>query len=116
MSRSLAVPMLVLAAVLGCAARASAQPPVTDPTAPPDRSVAGRVDTTRPPLLLQSTSVSLTSRSAVINSEIVTVGAVIEGARVMSIEPGTVTLRTGTETTVLRLIRAPIKQPSRQER
>ena len=106
-----------IAAALFCSFSAGAErPPVTDPTAPPHsvatpaaRSNAG----TSAPLLLHSTRISDTKRSAVISNRAVVIGSRIDGAVVTAIEPGQVTLARGSESIVLRLLLPPVKRPAK---
>jgi len=108
---------LLLAAFLSCSLPAGAErPPVTDPTAPPysvatpaARSNAG----TSLPLLLHSTRIAYSSRSAVISNRSVVIGSRIDGAVVTKIEQGQVTLARGSETIVLRLLLPPVKRPAK---
>jgi len=111
------VATLFMIALLLCSLSAAAErPPVTDPTEPPHRmatpaawSNAG----TSVPLLLYSTRVADSSRSAVINSQAVVIGSRIEGAVVTAIEQGHVTLARGSESIVLRLLLPPVKRPAK---
>jgi len=72
-------------------------PAITDPTIAPGSDVAISDPSAAPQLRLKSTQVSNSSRSAVINDRIVTPGSKVNGATVLSIEPGRVQLRRGTE-------------------
>jgi hypothetical protein len=107
----------LLATAVFCAAAMADRPAVTDPTAPPYKVAIGSA--TRPvqardePLLLHSTHVARSSRSAVINSQVVAIGSRIDGAVVTAIEQGRVTLNRGSESIVLRLILPPVKRPAK---
>lgn len=108
---------LLVTGLCCCAfAGADEQPPVTDPTEPPHMS-AGRAlgSTPAEPLLLHSTHVAASSRSAVVNRKVVAVGSRINGAVVTAIEPGLVTLRRGSESISLRLELPPVKNPAKDE-
>ncbi|MEX2126370.1 MAG: hypothetical protein WD795_20925 [Woeseia sp.] len=109
---------LLATALIGCtAAMAADRPPVTDPTAPPHkaaiRSAAGAVHSRDEVLLLHSTHVSPSTRSAVINNQVVVIGSRIDGAVVTAIEQGRVTLDRNSESIVLRLILPPVKRPAK---
>jgi hypothetical protein len=97
------------------AALAADPPPVTDPTAPPYeiRSEIPSATVQGSPLLLQSTHVSRSSRSAVINDRVVAVGSRIDGAVVTAIEQGRVTLRRDAESIVLTLLLPPVKRAAK---
>jgi len=103
----------ILAAALWLAASPAnaGDPLLKDPTAAPGLPVAGKHGEKAPALQLRSTSVSATSRSAVINDRIVTTGSRIYGATVISIEPGRVHLQRGSKQFVLRLPSPSVKRP-----
>ena len=82
--------------------------PVTDPTRPPYPAASVSAQPHDKALLLYSTQVSDTRRSAVINDRVVTVGSRIADAVVTAIAQGRVTLRRDSETIVLQLIATPI--------
>lgn len=86
--------------------------PITDPTRPPHGFAATAAKPLRDELLLYSTQVSDSKRTAVVNRRIVTVGSRVAGAVVTAIEQGRVTLRRGSETIVLRLIETPVRRDS----
>ena len=90
--------------------------PITDPTRPPYRSVALPGAALGEALLLRSTHVSPTKRTAVINSRIVAVGSRIAGAVVTDIEQGRVTLRRDSDVIVLQLIATPVSRPAEDSR
>lgn len=107
----------LIAAALFCSFSAAAErPPVTDPTAPPHSvaTPAGRSNAgTSAPLLLHSTRIADSNRSAVISNRAVVIGSRIDGAVVTAIEPGQVTLARGSESIVLRLLLPPVKRPAK---
>lgn len=105
----LAVTLLLVASAVS----AADEPPVSDPTRPPGYAFAAKRKNTDDTLLLFSTSVSPSVQSAVINNQVVTVGAHIAGAVVIAIEQGRVTLRRGSEAIVLQLFNPPVKRPAR---
>jgi len=88
---------------------------VTDPTAPPYRTMSEAYQSPAgdKPLLLYSTQVATSSRSAVVNNQVVAVGSYIDGAVVTAIEQGQVTLTRGTEAIVLRLLLPSVKRPAK---
>lgn len=115
--------VLLLAGVAPCAVLAEAQgglnahePALRDPTRPPDlrpaRAPASKADSR---LRLSSTLVSGERRTAIINGRIVAVGDRIQGARLLSIEPGRVRLRRQGREITLRLLAQNVKKPSRNE-
>jgi hypothetical protein len=104
-----ALALAALLAFAACAARA-AEPPITDPTMPPGFSSVGRDSVAGTPLKLQSTRVSASSRSAVINDHIVSPGSRVGGATVISIEPGRVVLQRGKELVTLRMPSSQVKR------
>ncbi len=104
-----ALALAALLALAGCSARA-AEPPITDPTMPPGFSSIARDPVAGTPLKLQSTQVSASSRSAVINNHIVTTGSRVGGATVLSIEPGRVVLQRGKELVTLRMPSSQVKR------
>ncbi len=87
--------------------------PVTDPTRPPQTSSAVKAMTAFDSLLLYSTHVSTTRKSAVINNQVVTTGSRIAGAVVTEIVQGRVSLGRGSEVIVLQLFPSPIKRPAK---
>lgn len=87
--------------------------PVTDPTRPPQKLSAVKVVSALDKLLLYSTHVSATRKSAVINNQVVTTGSRIAGAMVTDIMQGRVLLRRGSEVIVLQLFPSPIKRPAK---
>ncbi len=87
--------------------------PVTDPTRPPQTLSAVKAMSALDNLLLYSTHVSTTRRSAVINNQVVTTGSRIAGAMVTDIVQGRVSLRRGSEVIVLQLFPSPIKRPAK---
>jgi hypothetical protein len=106
--------LLLAMTAFASASAVAGEPAVTDPTAPPHRSVivstAEAATAKEEFLLLHSTKVAASSRSAVINNHVVAVGSRIDGAVVTSIEQGQVTLTRGPESIVLRLILPPVKR------
>ena len=106
----------ILATGIWCSGLAIAgdRPQVTDPTQPPNRSHAPAAKTpTTEPLVLHSTHVAASNRSAVINRMVVTVGSRIDGAVVTAIEPAQVTIRRGSVLVFLRLQSLPVKRPAK---
>lgn len=104
---------LVTVPILWCSLAAAGDlPPITDPTAPPD-TVAPAAQHGASSFLLYSTHVAASSRSAVINNQVVAIGSRIDGAVVTSIEKGQVSLSRGSETIVLRLLLLPVKRPAK---
>ena len=99
------------AALLGCAAfvAQATELPITDPTIPPGFSAVVRDSAAGAPLKLQSTRVSDSSRSAVINGHVVSPGSRLGGATVLSIETGRVVLQRGKELITLRMPSSRIK-------
>lgn len=87
--------------------------PVTDPTRPPQTVSGVKAMSAFDSLLLYSTHVSATRKSAVINNQVVTTGSRIAGAMVTDIEQGRVSLRRGSEVIVLQLFPSPIKRPAK---
>lgn len=87
--------------------------PITDPTKPPYGLAAVSAKPQHNNLLLYSTQVSDSKRTAVVNQRVVTVGSRVAGAVVVAIEQGRVTLRRGAETIVLRLIKTPVRRDSK---
>ena len=83
--------------------------PITDPTQPP-RGLTATSAKAAHGLLLYSTKVSDSKRTAVVNERVVTVGSRIAGAVVTGIEPGRVVLRRDSETIVLELIITPVRR------
>jgi hypothetical protein len=63
--------------------------------------------------LLHSTHVASSSRTAVINNQVVSIGGRIDGAIVTAIEQGQVTLARGSESIVLRLLLPTVKRPAK---
>jgi hypothetical protein len=104
-----ALAFAALLAFAACAARA-AEPPITDPTMPPGFSAIARDSVAGTPLKLQSTRVSASSRSAVINNQTVTPGSRMGGATVLSIEPGRVVLQRGKELVTLRTASSQVRR------
>lgn len=105
---------IVLAGLLWLAALpavAADELPVRDPTIAPGVTAA-RDSASGQPLRLRSTQVSKTSRSAVINDRVVSTGSTIGGAKVLSIEPGRVQLRRGSELITLRVTPPQVKRPA----
>jgi hypothetical protein len=86
--------------------------PITDPTIPPGQSAIARDPVAGVPLTLQSTRVSGSSKSAVINGTIVTTGSRVGGASVLSIEPGRVVLQRGKELVTLRMPAPQVRRPA----
>lgn len=107
---------LVAAVLWNAAAMAADLPPVTDPTTPPYQAASGSVESSHQTLLLHSTHVSPDSQSAVINNQVVAIGSRIDGAVVIAIEQGRVTLRRGAESIVLKLLLPPVKRPAKDAR
>jgi hypothetical protein len=100
------------AALLGCAAfvAQATELPITDPTIPPGFSAVARDSAAGAPLKLQSTRISDSSRSAVINNHTVTPGSRLGGATVLSIEPGRVVLQRGKELFTLRTASSQVRR------
>lgn len=111
MSDAFARAIAALLVALAPAALAD-EPPVTDPTIPPGLSTLARDPVAGTPLALQSTRVSGSSRSAVINGRIVTSGSRVGGATVLSIEPGRVVLQRGKELVTLRMPAPQVRRPA----
>lgn len=86
--------------------------PITDPTRPPYGLTALSAKPVHGNLLLYSTQVSDSKRTAVVNQQVVKVGSRIAGAVVTGIEPGRVTLRRDSQTIVLELIETPVRRDS----
>lgn len=107
--KSAALGLAALLACAVCAARAE-DPPITDPTMPPGVSAIARDSVAGAPLRLQSTRVSDSSRSAVINGHIVSPGSRLGGATVLSIETGRVVLQRGKELVTLRMPSSRVKR------
>ena len=103
----------VLCGALFSAGLAADTLPITDPTQPPYGLAAGSAKPQHDNLLLYSTQVSDSKRTAVVNQRVVTVGSQIGGAVVTAIEQGRVTLRRGADTIVLRLIKTPVRRDSK---
>ena len=104
----------LLAGVLCMAASAvvAREPAVTDPTQPPalvSAPVAAAASAAG--MRLYSTRVSDEGWVALINDRIVSVGSRINGAEVVSIEPGIVRLRRGDDTLTLQLEWPGVKSP-----
>lgn len=102
----------VLCSTLSSAGLAADDLPVTDPTEPP-RDMRPMSAKTTQGLLLYSTQVSASKRTAVVNQRVVSVGSRITGAVVTGIEPGRVTLRRDSVTIVLELINTPVRRDSK---
>ena len=101
----------ILAGLLGLAAAVSAgEPPITDPTIAPGADFAAADPLAGLTLKLNSTRISKSSQSAVINDRIVTAGSTVSGATVISIEPGRVQLRKGSELITLQMQAPHIKR------
>ena len=103
----------VLCGVLFSAGLTADTLPITDPTKPPYGLSAMSAKPQHDNLLLYSTQVSDSKRTAVVNQRVVTVGSRVAGAVVVTIEQGRVTLRRGAETIVLRLIKTPVRRDSK---
>ena len=103
----------ILAALLWLATppALAGEPAVKDPTEAPGLEAAASDSPAAKSMRLQSTRVSATSRSAVIDGRVVTPGSRINGATVISIEPGRVHLRRGSEHITLRMPSTSVKQP-----
>ena len=101
---------LLVTALAGTAA--ATEPRITDPTQPPGASEVAAASNTLEPWLLRSTRVGSAGRSAVVNEHAVRVGSRIDGAEVLAIEPGRVTLRSGQELITLQLRQTPVKRPA----
>lgn len=104
---------MVCAGAASSAALAADQPPLRDPTRPPYHLAGQPKKEAGAALILYSTRLSASGRSAVINDEIVTVGTHIAGAVVTAIEHGRVTLKRGSEAIVLQLFTQSVKSPAR---
>ncbi len=104
--RKVLLPLLVLAASAFAAG-------VPDPTRPavPMAAAEAAPGTPAPSLVLQSTMVSGTQRSAIINGERVRPGDAIGDARVAAIGPGWVRLEGASGSTELRLSYSSIVRP-----
>ncbi len=86
--------------------------PITDPTRPPHGTTAPPAKPVHGKLLLYSTQISDSKRTAVVNRQVVEVGSRVAGAVVAGIEPGRVILRRDSETIVLKLIETPVRRDS----
>ncbi len=104
--------VLALAGLLACAPAFANELPVRDPTIPPGVPAAATIAAEGPALKLRSTQVSAASQSAIINDRIVTPGSRVGGATVLSIKPGRVTLRRGSELITLRIASPDVKRPA----
>ena len=104
--------VFVIVCVLVPAAQAGE---VRDPTRPPQ--AAAPTNQTAAPArrdyVLQSTRISGDLRSAVINGQVVAVGDRVDGARVLSVEPGEARLRDELGAFTLRLDLPRITRPAR---
>jgi MSHA biogenesis protein MshK len=88
---------LCIAALLALGATARAAPPLVDPTRPPalgDPALAGAeaAATGGERFVLSSVLVAGERRVAVVNDRVVSIGDVVDGARVTAIKPYAVTL------------------------
>lgn len=104
-----ALTLAALIAFATCAAGAG-EPTITDPTIPPGSSAIARSTVAGAPLKLQSTRISATSRSAVINNQTVTPGSRLGSATILSIEPGRVVLQRGKEQFMLRTATSQVRR------
>lgn len=86
--------------------------PITDPTRQPHGTTAPPAKPVHGKLLLYSTQISDSKRTAVVNRQVVEVGSRVAGAVVAGIEPGRVILRRDSETIVLKLIETPVRRDS----
>ncbi len=111
--------LLLLCALLAAAlwpGTGIAEPPLRDPTRPPDlRPAKAQKAPAARRWHLAFTLVSGGRRSAVINGRIVGVGERIAGARVLAIEPGRVRLRARGREFNLLLLPQNVKKASRNE-
>jgi MSHA biogenesis protein MshK len=104
----------------GASAGATAQPKLADPTRPPQSGASQETDTAseakgaKPQPRLQSVLISKRRKLAVIDGRTVRLGGVIDGARVVAITEGSVTLRRGAETKTLSLYPAVAKRATAQ--
>jgi MSHA biogenesis protein MshK len=108
---------LVCALIVGGAsAGAVAQPNIPDPTRPPQSAASQETEAGReakgakPQPRLQSVLISPRRKLAVIDGRTVRLGGEIDGARVVAITEGSVTLRRGAETYTLSLYPAVAKR------
>lgn len=102
----------LLCGTLASVALAADDLPITDPTEPPHHLKTTSAKAAYG-MLLYSTQVSDSKRSAVVNQRVVAVGSRVAGAVVTAIEPGRVTLRRDSETIVLELIKTPVRRDSK---
>ena len=101
--------------VVGASAGTIAQPKLADPTRPPpsaaqETQTASEAKGAKPQPRLQSVLISQRRKLAVIDGRTVRLGGVIDGARVVAITEGSVTLRRGAETRTLSLYPAVAKK------
>ena len=104
--------LAVLCGALFSAGLAADDLPITDPTEPP-RDMRPTSAKAAHGLLLYSTQVSDSKRTAVVNQRVVSVGSRVAGAVVTGIEPGRVTLRRDSVTIVLELFKTPVRRDSK---
>lgn len=90
-----------------------------DPMAPPPKAAAALPQTQdanepvrRVTYRLQGVKMNASHRSAVINGQMVSVGDVVDGATVVSIESDTVMVQSGEDPITLKLLRNEVKQRS----
>ena len=108
---TVAVRMLVLSALASVALSAGAQA-LGDPTQPPGGGALGEAAQAPAGPVLQAIVLEPHRKFAVINGNTVKLGGEFEGARLMRITVSEVTLKNGTETTVLKLFPDVTKTPS----
>lgn len=112
--------LLVLLAGLGrAAAEEVSVRDLPDPMAPPPKaaqpptgSEASSEPVQRVTYRLQGVKIDSSHRSAVINGQMVSVGDVVDGATVVSIESDNVVVQGGDEPITLKLLRNEVKQRS----
>lgn len=104
---------LLLLYVLACVAGGAGAQTIGDPTQPPAAGSMG-ADATQAPSgpVLQAIVLERHRKFAVINGNTVKLGEEFEGARLTRITVSEVTLKNGTETTVLKLFPDVTKTPS----
>ena len=113
LTRSRAPNILAVTTAMLLLAVMPVQADLQDPTRPP--TVDGSISYVapnkikRPRWVLNSTLVSSQRRTAVINDRVVSIGDRINGARVMSIQPSSVTLRSNGADMTLIMIKKNIK-------
>ena len=117
----------VLLAWLGCTVPVLADDlsvrDLPDPMAPPPKATVERpkADDAGEPARrvtyrLQGVKMNPSHRSAVINGQMVSVGDVVDGATVVSIESDTVVVQSGEDPITLKLLRNEVKQRSQVAR